>query len=257
MSYTRKNWTSGEIEQALANEIKVPMGSQDSSHTVSQSVGMHHGSLDTHPLFKKGVQASTKVDPSQMPDVKQSAAPYAHANKHAVAGELQQNKMFQSARVTTPVFGSEPMMKKGKPVIGSNGQLRRKVTLEKDAKPEVTDHSVKDRSFLANILSWVLNSNVLDSELKKLDAGTDLKAHVKLNYSMPMVDAEMMHLQQTVSTVGGVKTFTATEQTRFLNQLFIYLKQNPNNKDIPIFHTVVPCDSNFAKAAQFEVDIGL
>tara|TARA_R110002049_G_scaffold4601_4_gene31794 strand:+ start:10493 stop:11035 length:543 start_codon:yes stop_codon:yes gene_type:complete len=135
--------------------------------------------------------------------------PHAHSKIHAVSGELASNEMFQHARVlnrTTELV---------------NGKFK--------VRTEATKHSTMASVDIARGLHKVLNHDNTQPLLRELDGkGNDdcakVTFHVNFNQS---IGRGLLHSKQ------GVTHFDCIH-------LFVYLKSNSGNSDLPVIHTVVP-----------------
>ena len=141
-----------------------------------------------------------------------AAGPHAHSSIHGVSGELASHPMFQHARVMNDVTAAHK---------------KKKVS----TKAEASAHSTLDATDMAKALVRALNNPKLQPHLAALDTSraenkqwSDMK--VWLNFIKP-VGTGKMH-QRT-----GTNNFN-------VRAIFLYMKPNPNNADLPIIQTAVP-----------------
>ena len=166
--------------------------------------------------------------------VHSASGPHAHSFKHATAGELANHPMFQRARVTATIHtdkakdSNASYHTKSDGFHWDHGKSARKS--HPMPKAEVGTHSTLNVESLAPALVTALNSGPMQTHLATLDAGNDMKVHV--NYT------------STIGT-GNVHRASGTSSAA-MQTLFVYCKPNPNNKDVPIFQTVVPSDTHKA-----------
>ena len=153
--------------------------------------------------------------------VHSKSGPKAHSSKHATVGELASHPLFQKARVEALIVDDKHKESNIIYQTASKSQQKKHPM----PSPEVGTHSTLDGSLVAKALESAFNSIVLQPHLAQLDAGKDMK--VFINYS---------------NSIGKGWVFRTgwnpSQQDMFC--LFVYLKPNPRNKDIPIFQTVVP-----------------
>lgn len=138
----------------------------------------------------------------------------AHANIHAVSDELHQNLMFQNARVKNQVC-----------FLDNKGKLKKKF--------EVPAHSTMDADLVADALCNAFNTDAVQTVLRELDEmNGDSEANVKfhINFSSEIGEATL-HKRNGTTKVQ-------------CNHLFVYLKKNPNQSDLPIIQTIVPYESH-------------
>lgn len=168
-----------------------------------------------------------------------AAGPHAHSSIHAVEGELANHPMFQRARVTATVHDARQKASN----VAAQDALRAqwaagalsKTKLNKELKkvpvpaPEAGKHSTLGVVFMANALLRALNHPDMQPHLGTLDGGTDVKVHVNFRNG---IGSGYLHQAGQASRPGS---FTS---------LFVYMKPNPGNRDIPIFQTVVPSESH-------------
>jgi hypothetical protein len=113
----------------------------------------------------------------------------------------------------------------------SNTQYKKQMAQVPLPEPEVGRHSTLNDVAIANALSRAFNDGAMRPHLHGLDAGADTKVH--LNFS------------GTIGTGNFHATGQPSRPATF-NSLFVYLKPNPGNSDIPIFQTVVPAEQHKA-----------
>ncbi|MCK0149407.1 hypothetical protein MWU54_05195 [Marivita sp. S6314] len=166
--------------------------------------------------------------------VHSAAGPHAHSSKHATAGELANHPLFQRARVTATVHTDNAKdsnasfhTKESDGSWTNNSKTRHANPLP---KAEVGTHSTLDVQDMAPALVNALNSDPMQAHLATLDGGGDMKVHVNFSASIG---------------TGNVHR-AAGSHAAAMNCLFVYCKPNPNNKDVPIFQTVVPSDTHKA-----------
>ena len=160
-----------------------------------------------------------------------ASGPHAHSHIHAVSGELYEHPLFQKGRVQgiihsaeqrdshRPYWAPDPS---GKKKYQFSAKIRKKFPLP---KPEVGKHSTLKRASMAAALCQAFNHPHMQSYLGQLDKGSDMKVNV--NFKSPIGMGKLHMPNQPSKDVKIVS-------------LFVYCKPNPGNKDIPIFHTVVP-----------------
>ncbi len=163
-------------------------------------------------------------------------SPHAHSRIHAVKGELYENALFQKGRVQSIIHtnrakesNAKYWQKKSDGSYQNNSKTRKKHPLP---KPEVSTHSTLARSKVAAALCKAFNHPHMQPFLEKLDGGFDMKVNVNFKNS---IGTGLVHKpnQPSVSTP--------------MMALFVYCKPNPGNKDMPIFHTVVPMGAYSSK----------
>lgn len=169
--------------------------------------------------------------------VSTTSGPRAHSAMHAVAGELANHPLFQKARVTAEIVTGGATHKNDHfHARDPNGGFMKKAdgtNLHSNATrknnpipmPDASRHSALNVESMAPALVNALNYPTMQDHLKTLDAGTDMKIHV--NFAATIGRG---NLHETGQPSISVDFFS----------LFVYCKINPNNKDVPIFQTVVP-----------------
>lgn len=153
--------------------------------------------------------------------VSSASGPDAHSRKHATEGELASNPLFQKARVEAVVH-DEKHKESNIAFAGASKSQQKKHPMP---GPEVSMHSTLDSALVAAGLEMAFNTFAMQSHLSQLDSGTDMKVFVNFPLSIG---------KGTVYRTG----YSPAEQE--IVCLFVYLKPNPHNRDIPIFQTVVP-----------------
>lgn len=166
--------------------------------------------------------------------VHSETGPHAHSSKHAASGELANHPLFQRARVTAVVHTETAKDSNASYHTKSDGFHWDHNSATRKANPmpraEVGTHSALDVESLAPALRDALNSNDMQPHLGTLDGGADMKVHVNFSNSIG---------------TGNIHKASGTTTAAFVS-LFVYCKKNPNNKDVPIFQTVVPSDTHKA-----------
>jgi hypothetical protein len=170
-----------------------------------------------------------------------ASGPHAHSSKHAVSGELAQNPMFQKARTTAVIHddkhrdsnlaAQQALTQQKQSGALSNTQYKKQMAQVPSPEPEVGRHSTLNDVAVANALSRAFNTVAMRPHLGTLDGGVDLKVHV--------------NFAGVIGTGNFHETGQASRAATF-NSLFVYLKPNPGNRDIPIFQTVVPSEQHKA-----------
>lgn len=165
--------------------------------------------------------------------------PHAHSSKHAVQGELAHHPLFQHARVTTAVYDDahrdsnlavqQDLLAKKAAGQLSNTQFKKQMKKASLPAPEVGKHSTLDVVFTANALLRALKHGDMQPHLGTLDGGDDVKVHV--NFRNGIGDGLIHEAGQPIRK-GAFRS------------LFIYMKPNPGNRDLPIFQTVVPSEAH-------------
>lgn len=139
------------------------------------------------------------------------SGPRAHSAIHAVVGELAENEMFQRARVTNLVCEDR----------GSGLAMYH----------EARAHSTMPAAKVAAGLQRALNSDYAQNFLSEFDGKRgDENANLKFDVNFS-------------SSIGRAKLHRSKDNSTSdfdCHCLFVYLKPNPGNADLPIFHTVVP-----------------
>lgn len=161
-----------------------------------------------------------------------ASGPHAHSSKHAASGELANHPMFQRARVTATVYSDRAKDSNAQYHTKSDGVHWDSSKSVRKANPmpkaEVGTHSTMDVLDMAPALVTALNSAAMQTHLATLDGGNDMKVHVNFSSSIG---------------TGNIHKASGTT-TAAMQCLFVYCKPNPNNKDVPIFQTVVPSDTH-------------
>ena len=140
--------------------------------------------------------------------------PHAHSGIHGVEGELANHPLFQRARVLNDVTQTD-----------RRGRVR--------TRAEVGAHSTLDSQSMAAALTRVLNHARMQPHLQQLDQNRrDPAFNLKIwvNFIRPIGQA-------TLHRRAGSRQFNP-------RCLFVYLKPNPGNADLPIFQTVVPHENH-------------
>jgi len=144
--------------------------------------------------------------------------PPAHSRIHGIEGDLASNSLFQRARVTNQVTTSE---KKGKLITGT----------------EVKLHSTLDRRIMSRALARALNSQKMQEHLRKLDEAL-LRKKPDFNYNLKF-------WINYIRPIGQANLYQSHGSGQFsVRCLFVYLRPNPGNRDLPIFQTVVPYENH-------------
>lgn len=138
--------------------------------------------------------------------VSAQGAPHAHSGIHATQNELASHPMFHRARATNRVVQTD-----------RRGRIRE--------SNEVGAHSTMGNQQLSQALLRALNHDRMQPHLQRLDQqGGDLKLWV--NFIAPIGR-------------GTLHRSTGSAQID-IRCLFVYMKSNPGNQDLPIFQTLVP-----------------
>jgi hypothetical protein len=169
------------------------------------------------------------------------SGPHAHSSKHAVSGELAQNPQFQKARTTAVIHDGRQKDSNlaAQQALGnqkaagtlSNTQYKKQMAQVPLPSAEVGKHSTLNDVATANALLRVFNDSSMQPHLGTLDAGSDLKVHVNFSGNIGS---------------GHVHETGQPSRPASFKSLFVYLKPNPGNADIPIFQTVVPSEQHKA-----------
>ncbi len=162
--------------------------------------------------------------------VSSDTGPDAHSKKHATEGELASNPMFQQARVNALVH-DEKHKESNIAYAGASKNQQKKHPMP---APEVPVHSTLDSALVASGLEKAFNTFGMQTHLGQLDAGSDMKVFV--NFSVSLGN-------------GMVYRTGYSPAQQEIICLFVYLKPNPRNKDIPIFQTVVPHTAHKVQAS--------
>lgn len=138
--------------------------------------------------------------------------PHAHSRIHGVEGELASHPLFQRARVNNDVTQ-----------VDRRGRVR--------TRAEVGAHSTLNSLHMSQALVRALNHDRMQEHLAQLDQARqnsqyNFSLKVWVNYIRPVGQADL-HRR------GGSAQFN-------VRSLFVYLKPNPSNADLPIFQTIVP-----------------
>lgn len=157
--------------------------------------------------------------------VSSESGPRAHSSKHATEGELAASPLFQKARVNALIV-DEKHRESNIAYAGASKNQQKKHPVP---APEVGVHSTLDSVLIATALAKAFNSFAMQAHLAQLDTGQDMK--VFLNFSVSLGKGMVF------------KTGWSPAQQDMVC-LFVYLKPNPRNKDLPIFQTVVPQTSH-------------
>lgn len=168
-----------------------------------------------------------------------ASGPHAHSSKHAVSGELAQNPQFQKARTTAVIYDDKHRdsnlaarqaldNQKASGTI-SNTQYKKQIALVPLPEPEVGRHSTLNDVAVGNALARAFNNVAMQPHLGTLDTGSDMRVHV--------------NFAGNIGTGNFHQTGQPSRAATF-NSLFVYLKPNPGNLDIPIFQTVVPSEQH-------------
>lgn len=167
--------------------------------------------------------------------------PHAHSNIHAVASELANHPLFQKARVTAQIVGGNARYSNAKyhakgpdgtwvkKPDGTNLYSNNQRKQNPMPSPDADKHSALNVEDVAAALATALSDPALQPHLAVIDAGNDMKVH--LNFAA--------HIGR-----GNLHQTGMASQTVDFISLFVYAKRNPNNKDVPIFQTVVPSNQH-------------
>jgi len=153
--------------------------------------------------------------------VSSESGPKAHSSKHAAEGELASSQLFQKARVEALIVDDKHKESNIAFAFASKSQQKKHPM----PAPEVGTHSTLDSSLVALALQSAFNTTSMQSYLAQLDADEDMK--VFLNFSISIGK-------------GWVYRTGWNPSEEDMVCLFVYLKPNPRNRDLPIFQTVVP-----------------
>ncbi len=162
--------------------------------------------------------------------VSSESGPDAHSKKHATEGELASNPMFQQARVNALIHDDKHKESNIAYAGASKGQQKKHPM----PAPEVSMHSTLDSALVASGLETALNTFSMQSHLSQLDSGEDMKVFVNFSVSLGK---------------GMVYRTGYSPGQQDIICLFVYLKPNLHNKDIPIFQTVVPQTAHKTQAS--------
>lgn len=141
--------------------------------------------------------------------VKSKDGPNAHSKIHAVQGELAKNEKFQHARVMNQT------------VQYVKGKLK--------VRSEAKTHTTMDCDDVAAGLCRALNHDRTQPLLKELDGkGNDKWGKITFHVNFK-------------ESIGRGIQHTENDTTHFdCISMFVYLKPNKGNADLPIIQTVVP-----------------